>query len=133
MDRVAAVTSNKEKLGEFSMVFYNNLLSLPAVAVLMMFTGEFRSIWNEPDLHNPSFLLVAGLSGLLGFGISFTSLWFISTTTPTIYSLVGSLNKVPLAFIGMFLFAAPWSLQNLASISVGLAAGVVFAIAKTRK
>ncbi len=25
---------------------------------------------------------------------SFTSLWFLSTTTPSIYSLVGSLNKV---------------------------------------
>jgi GDP-mannose transporter len=63
---------------------------------------------------------------------SFTSLWFISTTTPTVYSLVGSLNKVPLAFIGLFAFSTPWSIPNLLSISVGLAAGVVFAIAKSR-
>ena len=132
MDRVASVTSDGKKLGEFSMVFYNNLLSLPFIAGMMLFTGEVHTIWNEPDLHNPSFLAVALLSGLLGFAISFTSLWFISTTTPTIYSLVGSLNKVPLAFIGLFLFAAPWSVQNLASISVGLAAGVIFAIAKSR-
>lgn len=55
--------------------------------------------------------------------ISFTSLWFIGTTTPTIYSLVGSLNKVPLAFIGLFAFSTPWNSQNLLSIMVGLAAG----------
>jgi GDP-mannose transporter len=63
---------------------------------------------------------------------SFTSLWFISTTTPTIYSLVGSLNKVPLAFVGLFAFNTPWSMQNLASIMVGLAAGVAFVVAKSR-
>lgn len=132
MDRVAAVTSDGKKLNEFSLVYYNNLLSLPFLGVMMLFSGELHSVWKEPDLTNPSFLTVALFSGLIGFGISFTSLWFISTTTPTIYSLVGSLNKVPLAFIGLFLFAAPWSVENLASISVGLAAGVVFAVAKSR-
>lgn len=63
---------------------------------------------------------------------SFTSLWFISTTTPTVYSLVGSLNKVPLALIGLFAFNTPWTMPNLASISVGLVAGVVFVVAKSR-
>lgn len=133
MDRVAPLTSDGKKLGEFSMVFYNNALSLPFLAALMAVTGEGRRVWTEPDLSNPAFLVVAAASGALGFLISFTSMWFMSTTTPTIYSLVGSLNKVPMAFIGLFLFAAPWSLQNLASISVGLAAGVVFAVAKSRK
>ena len=107
-------------------------MSLPFLSVVMLYTGEIFSVRDEPDLANPSFMLVAALSGVLGFGISFTSLWFISTTTPTIYSLVGSLNKVPLAFIGLFLFATPWSMQNLGSIAVGLMAGVVFAIAKSR-
>ena len=132
MDRVTAVTSDGQRLSESSMVFYNNLMSLPFLAVVMLYTGEIFSVRDEPDLANPSFMLVAALSGVLGFGISFTSLWFISTTTPTIYSLVGSLNKVPLAFIGLFLFATPWSMQNLGSIAVGLMAGVVFAIAKSR-
>jgi len=133
MDRVALVTSNGKRLSEFSMVFYNNLLSLPFLLIIMASTGELHRVWSEPDLTHPGFLTVAAFSGLLGFAISFTSLWFISTTTPTIYSLVGSLNKVPLAFIGLFLFAAPWSPQNLASISVGLLAGIVFAIAKSKK
>lgn len=133
MDRVAAVTSTGRTMDEFSMVFYNNLLSLPFLGATMVLTGELFSVWSEPDLGNRVFLGVAAISGVLGFGISFTSLWFISTTTPTIFSLVGSLNKVPLAFIGLLLFSAPWSVQNLASIFVGLTAGVVFAIAKSKK
>ena len=35
MDRVVALTVNKTKLDEFSMVFYNNLLSLPLIGALM--------------------------------------------------------------------------------------------------
>jgi GDP-mannose transporter len=133
MDRIAAHTSNGKRLDELSMVYYNNLLSLPFILGLMAVSGELTTFYQEPDLYNRSFLLVAVLSGLLAFGISFTSLWFIGTTTPTIYSLVGALNKVPIAFIGLFIFSAPWSFENLASIMVGLAAGVIFGIAKSRK
>jgi hypothetical protein len=42
---------------------------------------------------------------------SFTSLWFLSTTTPTTYSLVGSLNKVPTAVLGLVAFHTPWNAQ----------------------
>lgn len=132
MDRVAQHTSDGKRLGEFSMVFYNNLLSLPFIMVMMLVTGEAVEVWQEPDLYNPTFLAVAGMSGLIGFGISFTSLWFLSTTTPSIFSLVGSLNKVPLAFIGLVAFNAPWSTPNLLSILVGTLAGVIFVIAKSK-
>ncbi|PSC73311.1 GDP-mannose transporter GONST1 [Micractinium conductrix] len=132
MDRVAQHTSDGKKLGEFSMVFYNNLLSLPFIGLIMAFTGEVRDVWQEPDLHNPTFLAVAALSGFIGFAISFTSLWFLSSTTPSIYSLVGSLNKIPLAVIGLLAFNAPWTLPNLLSILVGTAAGVVFVAVKNR-
>ena len=50
-------------------VFYNNLLSLPFIAVLMLASGEVTGVWSEPDLHNPWFLLVAAMSGVIGFGI----------------------------------------------------------------
>lgn len=63
---------------------------------------------------------------------SFTSLWFLSTTTPSIYSLVGSLNKVPLALIGLLAFNVPWTVPNLLSILVGTAAGVVFVVVKNK-
>ena len=34
------------------------------------------------------------LGGLMGFMVSFASIWCMSRTSPTIYSLTGSLNKV---------------------------------------
>ena len=61
-------------------MFYNNLLSLPCCLLLMTATGELHKVWLEPDLHNKTFLLVAALSGLIGFAIRFagalsTSAW----------------------------------------------------------
>ena len=46
---------------------------------------------------------------------------------------MGSLNKIPLAVIGLVAFNAPWSIQNVASIGVGLIAGIVFVRAKQQR
>jgi len=132
MEKVKKYTSNGERLDEYSMVFYNNLLSLPLIFLVMWGRGELGIVWEQEDLHNPAFLIVAGLSGLVGFGISFSVLWFLSTTTPTTFSLVGSLNKIPISFIGLLLYESSYSMANLLSISIGLASGVVFVVAKQR-
>lgn len=127
MDKVSHMTSKKRPLDEFSMVMYNNLLSIPLLLVLMLYFGEFKTLgrslsWpgnsarvlnhvlptcsgccaagEQRDLYNFQFQLAAFMSGIIGFSISFASLWFLSTTTPTVYSLVGSLNKIPVAFLG---------------------------------
>lgn len=130
MERLVAMTVNKTRLDEFSMVFYNNLLSLPLLTVLIWWGGEFETLPTEPALSDPGFLAAAVASSLLAFCISFASLWFLSSTTATTYSLVGSLNKIPVAIIGLIVFNVPWSPQNLLSILVGLGAGVIFVRAK---
>ena len=43
---------------------------------------------------------------------------------------MGSLNKIPVAVIGLVAFNVPWSIENLASILVGLSAGIIFVKAK---
>ena len=132
MERVKAFTANGEKLDEYSMVFYNNLLSLPLIFAVMWYQGELASLPLQPDLYNPKFLIVASLTGVVSFGISFSVLWFLSTTTPTTFSLVGSLNKIPVSVLGLFLFESSWSFLNLGSVMIGLVSGVMFVVAKQR-
>lgn len=40
--------------------------------------GEFDVLGNQPAFNNPQFLIVAGMGGIIGFAISFSSLWFLS-------------------------------------------------------
>ncbi|KAF2535493.1 hypothetical protein F2Q68_00019888 [Brassica cretica] len=132
MDTAKQVTQSGN-LNEFSMVLLNNTLSLPLGLILSFAFNEIDYLYNTPLLRLPGFWMVMTLSGLLGLAISFTSMWFLHQTGATTYSLVGSLNKIPLSIAGIVLFHVPTSLQNSASILFGLVAGVVFARAKMRE
>eukprot|EP00245_Coleochaete_scutata_P004961 TRINITY_DN1805_c0_g2_i1.p1 TRINITY_DN1805_c0_g2~~TRINITY_DN1805_c0_g2_i1.p1 ORF type:complete len:398 (-),score=52.65 TRINITY_DN1805_c0_g2_i1:559-1752(-) len=127
---VAKSATKTGNLSEFSMVLLNNSLSLPMGLILIFVFGEDKYIRSSPLIYSPSFIAIATLSGLVGLSISFTSMWFLHSTSPTTYSLVGSLNKIPLSIAGMILFRAPTTVANVASIGFGLFAGIVFAMAK---
>ncbi|XP_061346862.1 GDP-mannose transporter GONST1-like [Gastrolobium bilobum] len=131
MDTAKQVTKSGN-LNEFSMVLLNNTLSLPLGIFLIAVFNEVDYLLRTPLLRLPSLWLVMTFSGFLGLAISFTSLWFLHQTGATTYSLVGSLNKIPLSLAGILLFKVPTSLQNSASILFGLLAGVFFARAKMR-
>ncbi|XP_058089764.1 GDP-mannose transporter GONST1 [Magnolia sinica] len=129
MDTAKQVTKSGN-LNEFSMVLLNNVLSLPLGLLLMFVFNEVDYLSKTPLLRMPMFWLVMTSSGFLGLAISFTSMWFLHQTGATTYSLVGSLNKIPLSVAGILLFKVPTSLENLMSILFGLLAGVFFARAK---
>ncbi|KAI5673778.1 hypothetical protein M9H77_14142 [Catharanthus roseus] len=101
------------------MVLLNNTLSLPLGILLIFMVNEVDYLSRTPLLRLPSFWVVMTLSGFLGLAISFTSMWFLHQTGATTYSLVGSLNKIPLSIAGILLFHVPTSLENSASILFG--------------
>ena len=43
---------------------------------------------------------------------------------------MGALNKIPVALVGMLVFMEPTNAKNMASIVIGLGAGVLFVFAK---
>lgn len=130
---VAKQQTKSGNLNEFSMVLLNNLLSLPLGLLLIIVFKEWEYLYSSPILRIPVFWVVATSSGLLGLAISFTSMWFLHQTGPTTYSLVGSLNKIPISLAGILLFKVPINVPNLFSILFGLFAGVFFAKAKMSK
>ncbi|KAM0881981.1 hypothetical protein ACQ4PT_032604 [Festuca glaucescens] len=117
-------------LNELSMVLLNNALSLPLGIILVLGFNEVEYLLETPLLRMPMFWLVITASGVLGLAISFTSMWFLRQTSATTYSLVGSLNKIPLSMVGILLFKVRTSMDNSISILLGLLAGVFFARAK---
>ncbi|KAJ1441866.1 Sugar phosphate transporter domain [Sesbania bispinosa] len=126
----AKKSTKSGSLNEVSMVLLNNLLSLPFAIILIFLFGEWDYVMHANVVKLPVFWAVATASGLLGLSISFTSMWFLHQTGPTTYSLVGSLNKIPVSIAGILVFKVPLSVSNLFSILFGLFAGVFFARAK---
>ncbi|KAL1332587.1 hypothetical protein HN51_061370 [Arachis hypogaea] len=129
MDEAKKATKSGS-LNEVSMVLLNNLLSLPLAMVLIFVFGELDYVIHANVVKLPMFWGVATASGFIGLSISFTSMWFLHQTGPTTYSLVGSLNKIPISIAGILVFKVPLSISNLFSILFGLFAGVFFAKAK---
>lgn len=126
----AKKSTKSGSLNEVSMVLLNNLLSLPFAVVMIFIFGEWDYVIHADVVKLPAFWAVATASGLIGLSISFTSMWFLHQTSPTTYSLVGSLNKIPISIAGIIVFNVPLSISNLFSIFFGLFAGILFARAK---
>ncbi|GLC55659.1 hypothetical protein PLESTB_001011800 [Pleodorina starrii] len=123
--------SPRKRLSELSMVYYNNVLSVPLLVVLSLAFGEPERLRSYRLLSDPEFNVVVVMGALLGFGVSFASIWCMSRTSATIYSLTGSMNKVVVAVVGMWYFAEPANATNLLSIGMGLVAGFLFVFAKS--
>lgn len=131
-ERLSVGGGERRPLNQLSMVYYNNALSLPLTAALVIVSGELRGFWAQPAIYDRGFQALAVISGVLGFGVSASSIAFVSLTTATFYSLVGSFNKVAVAGLGMWWFAEPTEPRNVASIAAGLLAGAVLPFVKMR-
>lgn len=117
-------------------MFYNNLLSIP-VLIIFTFLVEDWSSANinrnfPPDQRNNIFFAMV-LSGLSSAFISYTSAWCVRVTTSTTYSMVGALNKLPIAISGLVFFDAPVTLPSVSAIIVGFISGIVYAVAKIKQ
>lgn len=123
------------KVSEFTAVFLNNTLALPILFPLLVVRGEFSSAFNyftEGINAAPvGFGIMFIFNGLSGFALSLASFICVKATSPTTYSMVGSLNKIPLTFIGWVIFGASFTTLGVLSILISLAGGVLYTYCKS--
>lgn len=118
------------KLSKFGMVFYNNLLCVFFLLPAAMAMGQVKVFAETKLIHTPDYLNKNAFAGLVGFLLNFASLNCVSLTGPTTYAIIGSLNKVPIAIIGYFIFDSTISNDTWFFISVSMAGGFLYSYAK---
>ena len=74
-----------------------------------------------------SAMIFTGLSSIF---ISYASAWCVRVTSSTTYSMVGALNKLPIAISGLIFFDAPVTVGSVSALFVGFVSGVVYTVAK---
>lgn len=117
-------------------MFYNNLLTIPVLLAASLFVEDWSSAnvaKNFPAENRNSFIFIMILSGLSTVFISYTSAWCVRVTTSTTYSMVGALNKLPIALSGLIFFDAAVTFGSVSAIFVGFVSGIVYALAKIRQ
>ncbi|KAG5493286.1 hypothetical protein GH5_02028 [Leishmania sp. Ghana 2012 LV757] len=111
-------------IGRYGPVFYNNLLSLPFF-VIMGFSEimPFSESIGETTMFGK---LVLVFSVIVSSVMTFSVFWCMSITSPTTMSVVGSLNKIPLAFLGMLVFHQFPTPTGYLGIAIALSAGFLY-------
>ncbi|KAL7696109.1 lipophosphoglycan biosynthetic protein (lpg2) (LPG2) [Lotmaria passim] len=122
MRAVLGAVSNS--IGRYGPVFYNNLLSLPFFLVLGMFEIQpFMVAIGEATWEGRAVLVFSMLaSSMMTFGV----FWCMALTSPTTFSVVGSLNKIPMTFLGMVLFDQFPTAIGYLGIAIAIGAGCLY-------
>ncbi|KAK8121774.1 GDP-mannose transporter [Apiospora sp. TS-2023a] len=126
----------KADLKSIDVMFYNNLLSIP---ILLVCSGVLED-WSTSNVHRnfpvaTRHHLITGMvySGLVAILISYCTPWCIRATSSTTYAMVGALNKLPVAVLGIVFFASPVTVAGAVAIFIGVVSGVVYTWTKTRE
>jgi GDP-mannose transporter len=117
-------------------MYYNNLLTIPILLVASILVEDWSSAniaKNFPADQRNTVITVMIVSGLSSVFISYTSAWAVRVTSSTTYSMVGALNKLPVALSGLIFFDAPVTFGSVTAIFVGFVSGIVYALAKVRQ
>ncbi|KAI0343166.1 UDP-galactose transporter [Trametopsis cervina] len=121
---------------DWDSMFYNNLLSIPVLAVFSVMTEDWSHknlVQNFPEQTRNFLLFAIAFSGAAAVGISYTTAWCVRVTSSTTYSMVGALNKLPVAASGMIFFGNPVTFGSVSAVSVGFFAGLIYAVAKNNQ
>lgn len=121
------------KLSKFGMVFINNLLCVVFLLPVAMLRGEVMAFFQTSGLHTMDYFGKNMLAGFMGFFLNFAALNCVAATGPTTYAVVGSLNKVPVAFLGYFMFDSAISPETWFFICISLCGGFLYSYAKIRQ
>lgn len=74
---------------------------------------------HSPPEQRQAIICAMIFSGISAFGMSYASAWCVRTTSSTTYSMVGSLNKLPIAISGIVFFGDQATFGNISAIFIG--------------
>ena len=117
-------------------MYYNNLLTIPVLVICSLLTEDWSSAnfaKNFPEEYRNRITIGIIYSGVAAIFISYCTAWCIRVTSSTTYSMVGALNKLPIAISGLIFFAAPVTVGSVSAIFLGFVSGLVYTWSKVKE
>eukprot|EP00996_Jenningsia_fusiforme_P005172 NODE_6091_length_607_cov_26.500000_g5686_i0.p1 GENE.NODE_6091_length_607_cov_26.500000_g5686_i0~~NODE_6091_length_607_cov_26.500000_g5686_i0.p1 ORF type:complete len:176 (+),score=28.25 NODE_6091_length_607_cov_26.500000_g5686_i0:47-529(+) len=123
-------TNLGKEIGYFGPVFYNNLLSLPFLFVAAL--PQMRDFIERASDPPPSTWLYFTLLMLVGSVMTFCTFWCMNHTSPTTYSVIGGLNKIPVTLLGIIIFSQKPTEMGTLGIATAVTGGLLYAYGNSR-
>ena len=118
------------QISKFGMVFINNVLCIVFLLPIALVMGQVHLVITTPAIHTQDYFFKNIFAGMVGFLLNFASLNCVAATGPTTYAIIGSLNKVPIAFLGYWLFDNVITMETWTFIGISMAGGFLYSYAK---
>jgi GDP-mannose transporter len=124
--------TEKVQLSKFGMVFYNNVLCVVFLLPVAIAMGQTKIFFTTPAIHTPDYAMKNLFAGMVGFLLNFASLSCVATSGPTTYVTIGSLNKIPVAILGYYIFDSIISQETWFCIAFSMCGGFLYSYAKLK-
>jgi len=119
-----AKTSSETKLSTFSLMFYNNVLSLPFV-VLVVLAMEWDTLVKFPLWYDTGFQICFIMSSVQAFLLNYFMFLCSTINSPLTTSITGQLKNIIQTVLGLFLFGGvPITLLLSVGLTISSVAGV---------
>eukprot|EP00741_Cyanophora_paradoxa_P023342 tig00000254_g22549.t1 len=98
-------------LNTFGLLFYNSVLSIPCLLVVLLATGEWRAAISYPHYGDFSFQAVMLVNLLMGTTLNYALFWCTQVNSALTTTIIGQLKVILSTAIGFFVFQGfpPWS------------------------
>lgn len=124
----------RTNFSDWETMIANNLLSIPVLAVFSLTLEDWSAAGlalNFPAEGRGALVGAMVFSGAAAVGISYCTAWCVRTTSSTTFSMVGALNKLPIAASGILFFNDPATFASVSAIVLGFVSGLVYSAAKS--
>eukprot|EP00755_Sulcionema_specki_P007879 Sspe_Gene.5710::Locus_1900_Transcript_1_1_Confidence_1.000_Length_1278::g.5710::m.5710/K15356/VRG4, GONST1; GDP-mannose transporter len=117
----------KRVMGKWGPVYYNNILSLPILLIPTLWSwAEWVPAVTNADRNTKVYIV---LMLLVSAVMTMSSFWCMRATSPTTYGVIGGMNKIPLAIIGIYVFDQYPTTLGAIGITAALSGGLLYSYA----
>ena len=116
------------RVNETTLLFYNNVLSLPIMVVyLLFFTNEVGSVLSFPHLTDVRFQALYLVAASQGFLLNLCIFRCTTVNSPLTTNITGMIKEVLTTALGLVIFGDyVWNAKNVLGVVVGLAGGITY-------
>ena len=118
-------------LDKYDFMYYNNIITIPLLTVIVATTGETRSLLQSPHASNLFFHLSLLASSLLAFLLNYAIFVNTAVNSALTQTVSGQAKDVIVVLVGYLAFAdSVMDLGNAVGVTLGFAGSVAYAVAK---
>lgn len=118
---------DSKELGKYGLLYYNCLLMLPCITLLIIATGDWDRVKAFPDVRETGFLLSFLSSCFMGFLLMYSTVVCTLHNSALTTTIIGCLKNILVTFVGMYIGGDyVFSFTNFVGLNVSMIASIVY-------